>query len=302
MEGIDLFSGAGGMSLGLESAGHDIQLAVDYDTDAINTYNDNFEHDGVVENLAELTPADLSEKYDIEKSDIDFVAGGPPCQGFSKSNHSRSVDDNRTNLVFVFADYVSHFEPDVFIMENVRGLKSFNDGDTLENLTDEFSDMGYNLSTKVVKCEEYGIPQKRRRLFIVGSKDHTYKFPKTTTDRTSVTEAISNIPNDCDNIERNHNTKTIEKYKQADAGDTPHGGKSPRVLHGDRPSWTITVSDGKTPIHPTENRMLTPREIARLQSFPDSFKFTGANGRTKKCRQVGNAVPPTIAEVLGKEI
>jgi len=301
MNVIDLFSGAGGMSLGFEEAGHTVVAGVDYDSDAISTYSDNFDHPGIVENLAETDPEDFMSTHDIDCSSIDCVTGGPPCQDFSQSNLSPE-SRGRENLVFTFAEYVSHINPTYFVMENVRGIKTFNDGEIFEELTNEFENMGYTLSIETIKCEEYGVPQKRRRVFIVGSQSGKYQFPDTTDSIQTVSDALQNVPRDEDFIERNHNSQTIEKYKSANPGDTPHGGQSPRVLYKNNPSWTITVSDGKTPIHPTEPRMLTPREIARLQSFPDWFMFSGASGRTKKCRQIGNAVPPLVAKHLASNL
>lgn len=101
-----------------------------------------------------------------------------------------------------------------------------------------------------------------------------------------------------DHLTVNHRDSTIAKYREAEAGDTPHGGYSPRVLHEDEPAWTVVVGNGKTPIHPTEPRMTTPHEIARLQSFPDDHHFTPEK-RNDKCRLVGNAVPPKLAESVG---
>lgn len=299
---LDLYSGAGGMSLGLENAGLNVVAGVDYDADAVKTYNDNFEHNGIQENLEKVGPKEFREKYDIRPDNIDVISGGPPCQGFSRSNLDKSVNDSRNNLVFTFADYVKFYKPEKFIMENVAGLKSFNGGNTLKSLSDEFEDMKYNVSIFELNAENYGVAQSRKRLFIIGDKTENPKRPKKNDKKIPVSDVLENIPNDCDNIERNHNAETVSKYEHASAGDTPHGGCSPRILYDDRPSWTITVSDGKTPIHPHEPRMLTPREIARIQSFPDDFKFSGATGRTKKCRQVGNAVPPKLAKAIGKSI
>lgn len=299
---LDLFAGAGGMSLGLENAGLNVVAGVDYDADAVETYNENFSHNGIQENLANISPSEFKEKHGIAPTNIDVISGGPPCQGFSRANLDKPSNDSRNNLVFTFVDYIKFYTPKTFIMENVTGLRTFNDGNTLTSLRKELENANYNVSIFELNAKNYGVAQSRKRLFIIGDRIKNPKKPSEHDEIIPVQNVLENIPNGCDNIERNHTNKTISKYEDASAGDTPHGGQSPRVLYKDRPSWTITVSDGKTPIHPEEPRMLTPRETARIQSFPDDFKFSGASGRTKKCQQVANAVPPKLAKAIGESI
>jgi len=158
---MDLFCGAGGMSLGLERAGYNVIAGVDYDDDAVKTYDENFDHDAYQYDLSEISPLQFSIETDISPSDVNVLGGGPPCQGFSRSNLERSVDDSRNNLVFRFAKFVSYYQPRVFIMENVRGIDSIDDGETIELLCDDFRDSGYTVDYQLLNAAEYGVPQKR---------------------------------------------------------------------------------------------------------------------------------------------
>jgi DNA (cytosine-5)-methyltransferase 1 len=180
---MDLFAGIGGFTLGVQQAGYDVVIAADNDETAVATYNENFDHDCVQCNLAVTSPEDFAEMYDIRPEDIDLVVGGPPCQGFSTANLGKSPDDPRNNLVFVFANYVAYFRPDCFVMENVTGIEPVDDGETIERLYDDFEAAGYAVEHTTLNAADYGVPQKRRRVFFVGvheSVDGEPQFPEPT--------------------------------------------------------------------------------------------------------------------------
>lgn len=171
------------MSLGFENAGFDVIAGVDYDETAIETYNHNFDHEGIQCNLAEADPEVFAEMFDTYPEDVDVIAGGPPCQGFSTANLQRDEDDPRNNLVFRFAQYVDYYQPESFVMENVTGIESIDGGETVELLYEDFEDAGYDVKHTVLNAADYGVPQKRKRVFFVGVRtdvDGEPSFPEPT--------------------------------------------------------------------------------------------------------------------------
>jgi DNA (cytosine-5)-methyltransferase 1 len=177
---LDLFCGAGGLSLGFENAGFDVIAGVDNDEDAVETYRRNHEGRAIQCDLANTRPEVFAETHDIEAEDVDGTVGGPPCQGFSSANNERHVNDERNNLVFAFVDYVRHYEPEWFLMENVTGLKGIDDGETLELLVSDFEGAGYTVDWTILNAADYGVPQKRRRLFVQGQRDGSPTWPEPT--------------------------------------------------------------------------------------------------------------------------
>ena len=177
---LDLFCGAGGFSRGFEKQGFDIIAGVDTNEDALNTYELNHDSRGIQQDLTELSPPSFAFEYGIYPSDVDVVIGGPPCQGFSLANIDRSVDDDRNNLVFVFAEYVEYYQPDVFVMENVKGIQSIDDGTLFSNLKDDLRDAEYTVESQVLNAADYGVPQTRKRMFVQGVKLENVEWPKQT--------------------------------------------------------------------------------------------------------------------------
>lgn len=159
------------MSLGFQNAGYDVIAGVDYDEDAVETYDANFDHDVYQYDLATVASLTFSIETGISPSDVNVVVGGPPCQGFSSANLSRSEDDPRNNLVFRFARYVDFYQPRVFVMENVTGIESIDDGETVQLLHEDFTESGYDVEYTTLNAADYGVPQKRRRVFFVGVRD-----------------------------------------------------------------------------------------------------------------------------------
>jgi len=323
MKVLDLFCGVGGLSYGLEEAGFDVVAGVDHDEDVIETFNENHSARGIVADLKNTTPEDFDEEYNI--GDVDSVSGGPPCQGFSNANMNNG-DDERNNLIFTFADYVEYFDPDYFLMENVVGILS---DSRYEDLLQRFEDMGYDVAYENMLATEYGIPQKRRRVITVGSRDISKEILDhvSTKDSPTVKDAIGDLPvlevgEDSDmnaHTAPNHRSDTVEKIKRVpqggDMGDLPEEYQLKSYdperhsccygrLEWDEPADTITTGflrngSGRF-THPEQHRALTPREAARLQSFPDSFKFSEDIYQASK--EIGNAVPPELARRIGNSI
>lgn len=177
---LDLFCGAGGFSVGFERAGYDVIAGVDVDETAIRTYDENHDSRAIQQDLTEFTPTQFAATYDIHPSDVDVVIGGPPCQGFSRANIDRSLDDERCNLVFVFAEYVDYYDPDVLLMENVKGIQTGEREELFDRLLDNFRDSGYTVGWRVFNAADYGVPQTRERVFVQGVLDGTLSWPAST--------------------------------------------------------------------------------------------------------------------------
>ncbi len=180
---IDLFCGCGGFSKGFTDAGFQGVLAIDLWEDAINTYKYNFQdHATIIADLSTLDIEKTISEYEIQADEVDVVIGGPPCQGFSLSG-KREIDDPRNKLYKSFVNAVNHIKPKVFVMENVPGLVKLYKGEVWKKILHEFESLGYNISWKIISAESFGVPQSRRRVFIVGinrekmGKNHFFDFP-----------------------------------------------------------------------------------------------------------------------------
>lgn len=196
---IDLFSGCGGMSLGFKWAGFNSILATDIDENAKETYTHNFPKTPFINNdLRELTKNDFDNLINTQK--VDVVIGGPPCQGFSLANKRRNKikNDPRNELFYDFVKVVEWHKPKAFVMENVKGLLSMKNGEVIKVIIQSFEDIGYTANYKVLKASNYGVPQDRERVFIIGYLENlnlTVKFPKTKiSEPFTVEEAISDLP------------------------------------------------------------------------------------------------------------
>ncbi len=372
MKTLNLFSGCGGCSLGLKQAGINVDLAVDMDEDACNTYSANLGH-GMVwcTDLSKIRPTELLERAKLKRDDIALIVGGPPCQGFSSAG-AKDWADPRNVLIRNFVDTVTTLKPTWFIMENVEGLLTANDGVFLIEAVTQFLNAGYWVRTKKLYMERYGIPQRRKRVFIVGNLEHcNFDFPEQTHSEQptlfnieqqlpliKILDAIDDLPppsqtgevsyhkapqNDyqrhirrSDNSpithhqikmlneiaqrrvaflkqgntmkhlpkELQHSSFTRRSYRRVmDGTPTESRGGAPsglKRLIAHEPSLTITSGSPSEFIHPIDNRPLTLRECARLQSFPDWYEFQGST--TSIATQIGNAIPPMFMEVLVRHI
>ena len=209
---MDLFCGCGGFSLGFDMAGFNIMGAVDIWEDALHTYHHNFASAAILQrDLSEANPSDIIQELGLNANDIDVIIGGPPCQGFSLSGH-RFMNDPRNKLYRAFVDMVDYVKPQVFVMENVPGMLKLFGGRFRNEIITGFSDIGYTLSYAILNAADYGVPQARRRVFIVGlSQEHLrdshdeFTFPPGTHGDGSIPhitskEAISDLPLLNDNL------------------------------------------------------------------------------------------------------
>ena len=302
MEIVSLFSGAGGLDLGLMQGGNEIIWANDIDADSVATYRENIgEH---------IVHADIKDVALDDIPDSDVVVGGFPCQGFSQANLRRSEDDGRNKLYIFFRNVIRAKQPRFFIAENVKGILSLGGGNAIKTIVKDFEDAGYMTELHLVNMADYGVPQTRQRVIIVGQRrdiaeQFLFHFPVPTNGRNgqpapwvSVRQAIQHFPDpDQPNDVPNHK---YSAYKLAFRNFTGH-----RQTDPDKPSPTILArgnGGGGVCAIPHYNglRRMTIRESAAVQTFPDDFVFHGA---MNSCyRQIGNAVPPHFARLLGAEL
>ena len=330
---LSLFSGCGGLDLGFHSADYDVIAAIDNWQDALNTIKFN-------NNKTQTLNLDLSTKiFELPKhliSNVDVVFGGPPCQGFSISG-KREVDDPRNNLYLGFLNVVKIVNPKVFLMENVANLVSMAGGKIFEKIVGDFEKLGYRVNFKILLASDFGVPQNRKRVFIIGIKQENYKFPLPNYNLVTCADAISDLPeNSLDDgsmyllqpqseyqKEARENSSGVFNHQITKHSEqtidiiskVPDGGNYKNLpieyqnirnvniawtrYSSKKPSFTIDTGH-RHHFHYMFNRVPTVRESARLQSFPDSYFFTGT--KTSQYKQVGNAVPPLLAKILAKSI
>jgi DNA (cytosine-5)-methyltransferase 1 len=345
LEYVDLFAGAGGLSVGLENAGFDLVHAVEVDDDARETFADNRDGWTASDVTGDIRDVDKDEIASVVgQGSVDLVAGGPPCQGFSEVVSPDGSDD-RNHLFTYFVNWVHELEPDAALFENVRGIQNTAGGKFLTAVKESFSQMGYNVTHRVVTASEFGVPQHRRRLIVLASREDRKQqpfdgFEVEPIEEPGVMDGIGDLPavgpgeerteyrsepqtvlqadlrGDCDevtaHIAANHTDDLIEKISHiSDGGDRteipddlqPSSGyhNSYSRLKSDEPAVAITSNMSKPSsarcVHPFQDRGLTPREGARLQTFPDEYVFDG--GLQSIRQQIGNAVPPYLGEALG---
>ncbi|WP_338997855.1 DNA (cytosine-5-)-methyltransferase [Lactococcus formosensis] len=316
---IDLFSGSGGLSLGFEQAGFENLFSVEFNHQAAETYRRNFPHHTLIEgDIKEISDTKIREFQN--NNIVDVIVGGPPCQGFSIAGNigRRFVDDERNKLFKEFVRFVDVIQPKMFIMENVARLATHNKGRTIKEIMTEFENLGYDVKAEVLQAANYGVPQKRQRIFVVGTKSGIFHYPKNQGNTPTVKNTIDDLPplkngqsSDIPNhFAMNHSEQMLKKMSYVkDGGDRndipdelrPKSGDVRKYIRyaSDKPSVTVT-GDMRKIFHYEQNRALSPRELARLQTFPDDFVFEGNSISIQQ--QIGNAVPPKLAKAVAEEV
>jgi DNA (cytosine-5)-methyltransferase 1 len=306
MKIVSLFSGCGGMDLGFIKAGMKVVWANDLYQDAAETYKKNIGDHIVVKSIADIPSEDIPE--------CDGVIGGFPCQGFSLANTSRHVDDTRNFLYREFVRVIRDKAPKFFIAENVKGILSLGKGEIFKRIITDFGECGYEVKYHLFNAADYGVPQKRERVIIFGIKrglrfTHEHFPPKPTHSKdpkgrmkkwVSIGNALSGLPEPGMEDPRKLPNHTGTKYKIINNGYLGH-----RLIDPGQPSPTITArGDERGGVviihHPNNQRRLTVREAAIVQSFPKGYYFKGNN--TSGYRQIGNAVPPRLAEAVANSV
>lgn len=298
MKIVSLFSGAGGLDLGLIQAGHKVIWANDNDQDSCLTYEKNIGKHVICKDISEV---------DIETiPQCDVVVGGFPCQGFSLANLRREPEDSRNILYKYFYRVINEKQPKYFLAENVRGILSLGKGEVMKQIIADFEKAGYSVEYKLFNTANYGVPQTRMRVIIAGtrmdlSKNQKYQFPVELLEKEnwiSIGTALKDIP-EPNGVEvlKNH---VYSKYKVTNRNFTGH-----RTTDPNKPSPTILArGNGKGGVcaiqHPKNHRRMSVRESAIVQTFPLDFEFIGS--MTSMYRQIGNAVPVQFAKELGKKL
>ncbi|MGI6665314.1 MAG: DNA cytosine methyltransferase [Christensenellaceae bacterium] len=334
---ISLFSGAGGFDLGIEAAGFTTKLCTDIDLHSCQTLELNrdklkdnsdehflSEAKVVQKNIKEYTTKQMLADAGLEKGEVSLVYGGPPCQSFSVFGQRKGMDDPRGTLLWDYLRVIREIEPACFIFENVAGLLTIDDGKVFKQFLDELSkdadgNSVYKITYYLLDTASFGVPQYRSRVIVFGTKDKEISCPVKThaisaeevnklLPAVTVEDAIGTLeepskiklPN---HVGRAHGENIIKRYTALKFGERDSKTRINR-LNPSRPSFTIVVGSdkggGKGHVHPYSPREVTPRESARLQSFPDYWEFTGTSRHP--IRQVGNAVPPIFAAVLGAHL
>ncbi len=366
---ISLFCGAGGCSLGFKQAGYSVLYANDNNSAAVSTYKKNFPDTlCTLEDIDRLDFKQILIDIKLKAGELDILIGGPPCQGFSTAG-LRFWDDPRNHLLKSYIRALSTIKPKWFIMENVEGLLTSNKGIYISEAAKAFIELGYLIRVEKVYSQEYGIPQRRKRVIIVGNRfGHNFQMPEATikisgqifrNSDVTISHAIRGLPtptaskkdglsyksspiDDFDSFLRNGSNKVTEHYypeingiqlkrisalkpgqtmkdlpeklqhesfkkranrRVADGMPTEKRGGAPsglKRLYANEPCLTITGASTRELIHPKENRPLTIRESARIQTFPDSFVFHGS--ASQKIQQIGNAIPPMLARIFAEHI
>jgi DNA (cytosine-5)-methyltransferase 1 len=322
---ISLFTGAGGLDIGFKEAGHNCLLASDIMKEAELTYSYNYPSVPFFREDIRQIPLDKFKKV-IGDNEVDVIIGGPPCQGFSNMGNKNSSDPRN----YLFENYVSlvnTFKPKCFLFENVKGLLTMFEGRFFENIVNSFLSIGYSISYTLIDSSLYGVPQKRERVFLMGTRlqHKKFNFPKPDVNPYGFLKSFKNVGdaiNDLADFENegfpnhiilNHSDIVKRRYELI-----PEGGKLPKpedlpedirrknfgntYTRLDRKTISSTIVPGNNalPVHPYLPRSLTPREAARIQTFPDDFIFKG--DRRSQCILVGNAVPPLLAAKLADSI
>lgn len=310
---VDCFCGAGGLSKGLEMAGLQGVCGLDWFKEAGMTYERNFDHPFV---NGDITQSDVKQHfYDVIKQQLkgrrlNVVAGGFPCQGFSMAGN-RIVDDPRNSLYKELLEIVEFLQPDFVVCENVKGLRSMLDGMVEQKILSDFRKIGYYMNVTTLCAADYTVPQKRERVIFIGNrlgKRNFHPQPMLAPSQYRTTgEAIEDLMNHPEDIAFNHvptrhKPEMQERMLACLEGHSLYKGYSDawKKCPWNEASCTIKENHGGVNIHPKLPRVLTAREMARLQSFPDDFIFEGP--KNKQLVQIGNAVPPLLGKAIGLAI
>jgi DNA (cytosine-5)-methyltransferase 1 len=326
LNALSLFSGGGGLDLGFSAAGFKVRVSSDIDSFSCTTLEINkgkksfYKHAKAVQaDITKVDAQDLLKGVYADASGIDLVIGGPPCQAFSVFGQRKGLGDPRGNLVWDYLRIIQEIQPAAFVFENVAGLKSIHDGKLYEEILESLTLGGmYTVSAHSYQLADFGIPQFRERIFFIGAKNGNQvpqmtpthgNAPNTPNPYRTAGEALRFMPKPGEacklpnHVGRKHSQRIVDRYRSLVFGE-----RDPKTrinkLHPKRPSYTIIVGSdkggGKGHVHPFTPREVTPRESARIQTFPDWWQFHGAGRHV--IRQVGNAVPPLFAAQLAEHV
>lgn len=309
---ISLFSGGGGLDLGAYLAGFRTLFACDLKETFVSTIRGNLPHTNIYSgDIMDLSAEDILRLSGVEAGEVDLMIAGPPCQSFSILGKRKALDDPRGKLTQKYFDVISEIRPRAFLFENVPGLLTVNKGDDFRNLWNYLQERtGYTLFSNVCHASDYGIPQFRDRVIIVGFREDVdcgaFRFPQRFSAEVDLPArvpskwALEDVEDKRNHVVRKHGPVVKARYEATKPGTRCKTDHTDRI-DPENPAGTVLVGSsaggGRPHIHPVYPRVITVREAARLQSFPDWYVFSGST--TDQYRQVGNAVPPLMAyEIL----
>lgn len=310
---VDLFCGCGGLTLGMIQAGINVVAGIEFNENASYTYSRNFHHPVLTEDITlESTKEHLEDIVNKETNSngVDIVFGGPPCQGFSMAG-KRKITDPRNSLYKEYVEIVKRLKPKYCMVENVEGMLTLGNGFVLKLMVGELEKLGYDVSVRTLSATDYGTAQRRKRMILIANNVGIVNYHPLPIynpwEYKTVRDAISDLEYMPENKEFSqiytlHNKEKIMKIGEMKEGEhysSTYNGTLRRLFY-DRPSPTVTYSNGNPDIHPKCNRVLTLREMARLQGFPDSFMFYG--NKQEQGKMISNAVPPQFGWAVGSAI
>jgi DNA (cytosine-5)-methyltransferase 1 len=315
---IEVCAGGGGLSAGLMKSGFNPILLNDNNADCCKTLKHNHPDANII--CGSMDKID----YTPYINKVDLLTGGVPCQSFSQAGLRKGLDDPRGDLMIKFIEILSSITPKMFMIENVKGLLTHDDGKTIQKIIEELNkNMLYNITYKCLDASKYGVPQKRERVFIVGilkSLNKSFEFPVENSTQTVLKQVLNDVPQS-DGAKYNEEKKKLfkmipqggcwvdlpENLQREYLGNSYNSGGGKRGilyrLSMEKPSLTLlcTPSQKQTErCHPLEERPLTIREYARIQTFDDNYEFIGS--MNSQYKQIGNAVPVELAKKMGESL
>lgn len=316
---VSLFSGAGGLDLGFRQAGFDTIWANEFDKKIFPTFEKNFPH-------VRMDTRSITDVSVEDIPDCDGIIGGPPCQSWSEAGAGRGIEDSRGKLFYDYIRILKAKQPKFFLAENVSGILSSKHRESFDGILKDFEGDGYNITWKLVNANDYGVPQDRERVIVVGYRKDlgkTFNFPEPQKYKPTLYDAIGDLPPAVPALDKNKARTGLEvaNHEYMKGGFSSIFMSRNRVRAWDQPSFTILASARQTPLHPKAPRMvkvgadqykfaeghegeyrrLSIRECARVQTFPDDFEFVYAS-TTDGYKMIGNAVPVKLAEAMAREI
>lgn len=319
MKIVSLFTGAGGLDLGFEKAGFTVIWANEFDSKIWETFEHNFPH-------VKLDRRSITDVSVDEIPDCDGMIGGPPCQSWSEAGAGRGINDERGQLFYDYIRIIKTKQPKFFLVENVSGIISSRHKKSFEGFLKEFAGCGYEISWKLVNANDYGVPEDRERVIIVGFRKDLkkkFEFPKPLKKKPTLKDAIGDLPEPIPALEKNKTNGKLKilNHEYMIGGFSPIYMSRNRVRGWDEPSFTIQAGGRQAPIHPKapkmvkvgkdkmkfveghedEYRRLSVRECARIQTFPDKYEFLYTD-IANAYKMIGNAVPVNLAFELAKKI
>lgn len=316
---VSLFSGAGGLDLGFKQAGFETIWANEFDKKIFPTFEKNFPQ-------ARMDTRSITDIPAGDVPDCDGMIGGPPCQSWSEAGAGRGIEDSRGRLFYDYIRILKAKQPKFFLAENVSGILSSKHRQSFDRILKGFEDDGYDIAWKLVNANDYGVPQDRERVLVVGYRKDlgkSFEFPDPQGLKPTLYDAIGDLPEAAPALDKNKAREGLgmANHEYMTGGFSTIFMSRNRVRAWDQPSFTILASGRQAPLHPRapkmvkvgpdqykfaeghekEYRRLSVRECARIQTFPDNFEFLYATA-SDGYKMIGNAVPVKLAEAMARKI